>query len=126
MNDKDFLSLISNYDIICRSECWITENDDFDIAKYCKLVFPRKKGKGDRIVIFYKETLHAYLSLIENIHDCIIWVKLEQVSHDYIFVAFCYFPSEYSTCIFYNNSNMIDIDLFQCLETKRRRSDPVL
>ena len=47
-------------------------------------------------MIFYKENLHTYLSLIENINDCIIWVKLEQVGHDDIFVAFCYFPPENS------------------------------
>ena len=63
MHDKDFLSLISNHDIICLSECWITENDDFDIDNYCKLVFPRKKGKGGGIVIFYKENLNAYIYL---------------------------------------------------------------
>ena len=114
LNDSNFTSLISNYDIICLSECWISENDIFDVHNYRKVVFPRKRGKGGGIVIFYRENLHTCLSVVENVHDCIIWLKLTQSGCEDIYVAFCYFPPENST--FYNNANVTDIDLFQSLE----------
>ena len=111
LKDVEFIAKISEYDIVCLSECWITCNDDFDLPEYRKFVFPRSKGRGGGIVIFYRKIYEKNLTLKQNIHDCIVWLQLNYQNKD-IYLAFCYFPPDNS--VFYGRNN--DIDLFDILE----------
>ena len=110
--DSEFISIIDKTDIICLLECWITEYDDIDIPNYYSFIFPRKTGRGGGIVILVKYELKDSISLIDNIHDCIIWLKFTQAQENTYF-AFCYIPPENS--IFYVRDN-VETDLFQRLE----------
>jgi exonuclease III len=110
--DSEFISIIDKTDIICLLECWITEFDYINIPNYYSFIFPRKNGRGCGIVIFVKYELKDSIFLIDNIHDCIIWLKYTQARENTYF-AFCYFPQENS--IFYIRDN-VETGLFQRLE----------
>jgi hypothetical protein len=53
LQNIEFVSMISKYELICLCECWIQPDDQIDLQGYDKYVFPRKI-KGGGIVIFYK------------------------------------------------------------------------
>lgn len=48
----DFVELIIKYEIIILLECWINQDDCFDLHGYNNYSFHRTNGKGGGIVIF--------------------------------------------------------------------------
>ena len=99
--------------MVCLTECWINTHDTFELNGYEQFVFPRKKGRGGGMVVFYKSSLIKNVKLVENFFDCIIWLQINPLSANCksIYIASCYFPPENS--VFYNRN---DVDLFQILE----------
>jgi hypothetical protein len=68
--------------------------------------------RGGGIVIFYKNSLHNNISIVENIFDSIIWIKICTGNfNNVIYIASCYLPPENS--VFYDK---IDVDIFHELE----------
>ena len=113
LTDKDFVSFISKYDVVCLSECWLNSDELVSLENYECITFPRKCGKGGGIVIFYKNNLCGKIHYVENIFDSIISLKLTPTLTDIqpTYIAFCYIPPEGS--VFYDKN---DVDLYQCLE----------
>ena len=66
LTNSDFISLVSRYDLIFLSECWITDDDNVEIDGYEKFIFPRKQIKGGGIVIYCRLNLLPNICVIEN------------------------------------------------------------
>ncbi|ESO90548.1 hypothetical protein LOTGIDRAFT_164136 [Lottia gigantea] len=85
--------------------CWIDERDDIGIEGYTASIYPRKTGKGGGTVIFISNSIIDNCSIIKNVHDCIVVVKI--VSHNLeipsIILIACYFPPQGS--VFYDNQD---------------------
>ena len=112
--DNDFCAVISDYDIIFLSECWIQPGtilncDLLDNEFECK-TFPRLKCKGGGLVLLYRKTLCNILSLVKCVEDTLVWLKIEQQVQPDIYVCFAYIPHEHN--VYYNKYNC---DLFDCI-----------
>ena len=97
LKDPEFVNIVNNYDIICLLECWVSENDQIELEGYEQHIFPRSKGRGGGIAIFYKSNLSHRVSIVENILNTIVWIKItgSDLSKP-IFIAVCYLPPESS------------------------------
>ena len=114
LTNPEFVSIISDHDVIFLSECWINPGESVKLDGYDSFIFTRKLIKGGGIVVFCKSCLSSNICIVENIYDCIIWIKLStSIDKKDIFLAFCYLPPENS--VFYDCYN-IDTCIFQLLE----------
>ena len=112
--DRDFCELISGYDIIFLSECWILPGtslkcDLLDNEFECKC-FPRLKGKGGGLVVLYRKSLGKTVSIVKCIEDTLVWLKIEQRVHSDTYICFAYIPPDHN--IYYTKYNS---DLFDCI-----------
>ena len=71
--------------------------------------------KGGGIVLFYKTKWINVISVLDNIYDSIIWVKINKHSCNKkcIAIAFCYTHPENN--VFYD---FCDVDLHDCSEER--------
>ena len=114
LEDDEFLEIIRKYDVICLTECWISEHDDIILDNYQKHIFPCKIGRGGGIAIFVRNDFKDDICFVRNIEDCIVWFKFQdKLSNRVTHFAFCYLPPENS--VFYDRGSD-EIDLFQNLE----------
>ena len=92
---------MNKYSLICLCECWISNDDQIELPGYECLTFPRKKGKGGGIVIFYRTEIAKHIELVECHQDSVIWIKFTHNPNSKpVFIAFCYIPPENS--VFYH------------------------
>lgn len=112
------MKLTENCDIGFFCECWVPaefDTSDYDLPGLKVNYFPRTKCKGGGLVLFYKEYLAQYISLVKVTHDSLIWIKLDKklsiVNRD-VYLCFAYIAPENSE--FYNK---YDCDLFECIES---------
>jgi hypothetical protein len=88
LTDPDFFSVISGYDLIFLSECWLNTDDDVEINANKCFIFQRKLTKGGGIVVYCKTSISTYISVVENIYDSIIWCKFRtEVDAKDIYIA---------------------------------------
>jgi hypothetical protein len=113
LENDDFISIISAYDIICLTECWISNDVIVDIHGYEGFTFTRKCGIGGGIIVLFKSALIDNINIKQNCFDSIIWLEVSSGKTDIkpIYIALCYIPPIRS--VFYDK---IDVDLFQVLE----------
>ncbi|KAK6168746.1 hypothetical protein SNE40_019930 [Patella caerulea] len=111
LQNIDFQLFLSEYDIICLSECWLQEESKVDRPGYCVKCFPRTGDiKGGGILIGIKLEFIANCTIIEQFQDCFVCLKIGQTVRNYILII-CYFPPISS--IYYNKYN---IDIFYSFE----------
>ena len=104
-SDKKFQCYILSYDIVLLTECWIENNFSIDVEGFHSFVFPRMRSKskqGGGCVILIREKLKHYVSLLENMCNTIIWLKLDTCkclldSSEDFYLACVYIPPNSST-----------------------------
>ena len=79
LHDKDFLQIVSEYDILCFSECWVKCPNEFELPGYEKYYVSRSKCNGGGVVLFYRKWLNNYIKVIKNEADCMIWFKVDKI-----------------------------------------------
>ena len=118
-NDSSFRCFILSYDIILLTECWIEKEFSLDVEGFCCYAFPRKLSKskqGGGCVILIRHKLKQYVSLLKNMHDTVIWLKLDKCLFQSlvdIYLACVYIPPSSST--FYQT---YDCDIFADIENQ--------
>ena len=93
---------MSNFDILCCSECKVDDYDEIELKNYTFYSQPRKQlyyRKSGGIGIFIKNSICKYVELIDTESDYVLWVKVKRgylfAETDFIIGA-VYIPPESS------------------------------
>ena len=82
IKDNEFVSFISDFDIVFLNECWIEDDINIDdnliSDEYNHLCINRKSCKGFGLALIYKKELNGFLSVEKIVHDSILWIKLDK------------------------------------------------
>ena len=83
----DFVALVGQFDTVCIQERWLTNDTDFYISNYSKLVRNRnksgkvkknaKRGSGGVIMLYRSEIQNGIVKCASKSNG-IIWVKLKK------------------------------------------------
>ena len=89
MIEPEFLHFLSDFDIVCLVETWLSEEEKFKIDGYSTLMKNRKKrGKRGRmaggIAIFVKEGRGLDFEIINNCVEEVLWVKIKTKNLNFI------------------------------------------
>ena len=109
--NKDFCSLVKDFDIFCVQETWLTDSQFFNVNEYKYYRSDRpKKNKAKRgsggVIILFKKYLEKFVSKINSQIPDILWIKLDKTYFHLkkdLYLANCYIPPLSSTA---NENNM--------------------
>lgn len=97
LGEPEFLHFLSNYDIICQSECLVSSNSDLNLGfsseNFTIMSFPRSKGQGGGLVLIYKSKLSSYICIKKYCCDSILWLKVSSISTFWSLFMFCVYSS---------------------------------
>lgn len=128
ITDNDFLTFLSDYDLIFLSETWLSGNDttNYDIDGYmCEHIYGNKRRNTSRgrygggIAVYYKKELKQYIKIVQKEQCGIIWVKISAELFPFdqdVFLCHVYVPPTFSKSL--NSSNMDFYDILESHITK--------
>lgn len=104
LGEHEFCKLLSSYDIVFLSECWVNSESTLDLFHltqgYASFMYPRTRGKGGGMVILVRDELLAHFSVCKYVGDSMVWVKLSGIYKNDVYICFVYIAHENS--VFYN------------------------
>ena len=119
LNDSDFVSKITENDIIFLSESWTDKSSNIELNDFTCYNFYRKfkhrkaKRNSGGIVIYVRNTIKTGISIAKNHYDTLVWLKLDKDLFGFqnnIFICGLYMWSDESPAAILN-----DIDVFNVL-----------
>ena len=85
LTDSEFISFLSNNDIIILSESWTDNDSSIDIENFTTYNFFRKfkhrkaRRNSGGITIYVRNTCNEGVSIVKNHFDTLIWLRLKVV-----------------------------------------------
>ena len=114
LGEPDFIDILSHYDIVFLSECWISNQSNIDLGTisndYSMYTFPRSKGKGGGMIVLFKNGLRNHIHIHKYVGDSIVWLKVTDVLESDLYICCTYIPHEHN--VYYD---LYDNDLFDAL-----------
>ena len=112
----EFIETLNNYDIVCLTETKTDKADIIDIPNF--QVFYKHRSelsfrKSGGIVVYIRNTLAKFCSIISNNCDHVLWVKIEGKTfgiNDHFLIGTVYIPP--------SNSRFSSIEIFEDLENE--------
>ncbi|VDI50111.1 Hypothetical predicted protein, partial [Mytilus galloprovincialis] len=114
LRDKEFVQIVSEYDVLCLSECWVKCPDEFELDGYEKKYLARSKCGGGGVVLFYKKWLCQFIDVIKYEVDSMIWLKFDKrimPNNKNLYMCVIYMPPDRN--VYYKKYN---IDVFDVLQ----------
>ena len=125
LDDHDFVTFVTDFDLIFCSETWQRKNDSFVLEGYECFDVPRKeslqtkyRGHGG-ICLFVRSCIHKGIEVLETNSSGFIWIKVCKTFFNLkedIYIGFAYIPPKDS---FYYK--LYNTDYFDVLEEGIRR-----
>jgi exonuclease III len=112
LKNAEFRQLVSETDIVFLTECGYTKNfekSDIDVCGYESLVVRRERCKCGDLLLLYKSSLKAYVTIQKTAYDSVIWLKIcrQLFGESDLYICCVYIPAEGS--VFYNR---YDCDMY--------------
>ena len=130
LNDEDFLTFISDFDLLIFTETWNAQNSNIDIKGYDCVNCPRpkfnrsaKRNSGG-VALYYKEQFKRYIQVLDRDEKGIIWFKLSKeliLSENDAYYCICYIPPEDSAVYRNVNSSLHNFDFFEQINSDVRK-----
>ena len=85
MNNDEFTSILSDFDIVLLLETWCGEHSTFELEGYKYFNFNRKNQQKNArrnsggVAMFYSLDIVECVKVIRKHFDTMIWVKLDKV-----------------------------------------------
>ena len=114
--DKEFLSLITNYDIFGLTEIHASPDVDLNIPGYichksCRTKSKKATKYSGGVAVYIREKYRSYVELLPVENDGLVWIKLKAclMGTDYdLYICTAYIPPE-------NSVYTSEVDLFEKL-----------
>ena len=97
LNNHDCVKVFENNGIIFLSECWQNVNTKINLAGYTSILVPRKRCRGGRLVLLYKEHLNDKVEIVKVEHDSIIWIRCDKslfIDDEDTYICFVYLTTK--------------------------------
>lgn len=129
LDDSDFISFITKYDLLFFTESWISKTTPVSLLGYECIKCPRPKynSKAKRnsggVLVYYKQEYSRYLSVAKVDPKGLIWLKLSKCflqSENDVFICVCYIPPEDSSLYNNINSELFQFDFYEYLSSEVR------
>ncbi|VDI37956.1 Hypothetical predicted protein [Mytilus galloprovincialis] len=75
LRDKEFVQIVSEYDVLCLSECWVKCPDEFELDGYEKKYLARSKCGGSGVVVGIEPDFIVENTLDKHLLDTIDFIS---------------------------------------------------